>query len=74
MKCWVCENDYYPQTNLEPAEECLCGMGHGNIYWVPTKERPKLFLLKLMWKLVRLQWKFGDWTYKKARGLSENCF
>jgi hypothetical protein len=57
MKCWVCDEQYYGQTSLEPAEPCLCSEGissHQTHTW-------RAWLLRIGYRAVHLIWNLGGW-------------
>jgi hypothetical protein len=67
MKCWICGDLYYGQTECEPAEPCMCGVGIP-IRW-PHNWRQRV--LRIVWGVLRLLWGAEAWLYRVARNATE---
>jgi hypothetical protein len=60
MTCVVCDEEFYPQSNLEPAEPCWCGeMARGASAW--DWDRWRGVKKRLRFKLARRVIAFASW-------------
>lgn len=66
-KCWVCGEQYYNQTTLDPEEPCWCGEMTTHITWEPFGERVGLFWKHWKYTLAKQLFDLGTWLTRRKQ-------
>jgi hypothetical protein len=63
MICLICKTEYFRETQLEPASECLCGeMAFGNSLW--QWDRHRAIIKRFRYWLNNNLFKLSAWIIK----------
>lgn len=67
-KCWICGEQYYRQTETDPAESCACEMGLG---WPdpdePLRQRIRAWTARILWRLLWAACAVDAWLHGQAK-------